>query len=129
MDKLQTCPTGNPERVAMSQSLPSCVDLLCPRFFQFLLQFCRVGILLGVQKGEWAEGVECLASGPTLHSEPARVAPCLLRRLLSDGVCILLYRGVFFTLHLGEIPHMGPTRPVWFHFGGQFLVIAFLFAF
>ena len=69
------------------------------------------------RRGEGAEGTECLPSGPTLDSEPARVAPCLLRRLLSGRVCILLCGGVSSTLHRGKAPHTGPTRPVWFHFG------------
>ena len=68
---------------------------------------------------EGEKGLRGLSAFPrrTLDSEPARVAPCLLCRLLSGRVCILLCRRVSSTLHRREAPHTGPTRPVWFHFG------------
>lgn len=37
-------------------ALASGLDLLCLRFIQFLLQFCRTGVLLGAQKGRGGWG-------------------------------------------------------------------------
>ena len=71
----------------MSQPLPLAWTCCAFVLFSSFYSSAELVFFLEPRRGEGAGGAECLASGCSLDSEPARGAPCLLRRLLSGRVC------------------------------------------
>ena len=122
-------PNREPRRVLMSQSLPSGLDMLCLRFIQFLPQFCRAGVLLGAQKGRggWGDWVPSLRSHPgQWASQGGSLSPAQAPQWPSVHSAL---RWGFLHPPPREGSSHRPYKASVVSFWGQFLVIAFLFAF